>query len=83
MSTNYYKLLAGCTGVVGAVHYRGHVIEQRVTGYAYPRNGNAHNPTPRIVWCVRDQDGRLVGSFIPTKRDAKNYVNELCGGVTA
>lgn len=27
-------------------------IVRRVSGYAYPRSGNAHNPTPRYVWLV-------------------------------
>jgi hypothetical protein len=30
----------------------GYIIRKRITGYAYPRNGNFHNPTPRVCWEV-------------------------------
>lgn len=26
------------------------IIRKCITGYAYARNGNAHNPTPRVRW---------------------------------
>lgn len=25
-------------------------LRRRLVGYAYPRNGNVHNPTPRYMW---------------------------------
>ena len=31
-----------------------------VGGYAYPRNGNTHNPTPRYYW-VTYRTGRALG----------------------
>jgi hypothetical protein len=43
-------------------------IVKRVYGYAYPRNGNFHNPTPRVAWDLF-VNGKLVDSF-PTKREA-------------
>lgn len=71
---NYFRILAGCTGVVESYHHNGNLIEKRVTGYAYPRNGNAHNPTPRIRWDVRSGgSGRLLGRFA-TKREAKAFL---------
>ena len=35
-------------------------IIRTTTGYAYPRSGNAHNPTPRYIWTVVFK-GRTVG----------------------
>jgi hypothetical protein len=38
-------------------------IRKEVTSYAYPRNGNVHNPTPRVRWYVcRIADGVIVDS---------------------
>lgn len=36
-------------------------ITRHLEGYAYPQNGNAHNPTPRYRWLL-NLDGRLVDS---------------------
>lgn len=40
------------------------VIRKRIVGYTYPKNGNFHNPTPRIryeVWMVyNDKSEHLV-----------------------
>lgn len=41
-------------------------IRKVVAGYAYPRNGNAHNPTPRYRWEVW-ADGKRVGSATSRK----------------
>lgn len=35
-------------------------IEKQIIGYAYPRNGNARNPTPKIQWIVRDANGKVI-----------------------
>ena len=40
------------TGMTKTVVYRGYEIERWVVGYAYARNGNLHNPTPRVEWLV-------------------------------
>ena len=39
----------------------GYTLARRLVGYAYPRNGNLHNPTPRYRWnlCL---NGKLVDS---------------------
>lgn len=37
----------------------GFEIERRLVAYAYPKNGNVHNPTPRYHWWLY-LDGRLV-----------------------
>ncbi len=34
-------------------------IGRRLLSYAYPANGNVHNPTPRYVWTLY-LDGRQV-----------------------
>ena len=36
-------------------------ITKKITGYAYARNGNVHNPTPKVRWDVFYK-GRRVGS---------------------
>lgn len=35
-------------------------IHKFIYGYAYPRNGNVHNPTPKVSWIVRDSEGRII-----------------------
>jgi len=41
---------------------KGNVVWYRwVVGYAYPRSGNAHNPTPRYVY-ERHENGQLIDS---------------------
>jgi hypothetical protein len=37
----------------------GFQTERRLMGYAYARNGNTHNPTPRYHWLLL-LDGRRV-----------------------
>jgi len=37
----------------------GFEIGRHLAGYAYPNNGNVHNPTPRYVWNLL-LDGRMV-----------------------
>jgi len=49
-------------------------ITKWITGYAYARNGNAHNPTPRVRWMVTDQS-RLVGGAA-TLREAKEIARD-------
>ena len=49
--------------------YHGHTIERRVIGYAYPRNGNLGNPTPRVRWFVGD----VMSSSL---REAKAFIDE-------
>jgi hypothetical protein len=39
-----------------------YTVKKRIAGYAYPRNGSMHNPTPRIVWELFDGQGKLVDS---------------------
>ncbi len=34
-------------------------ITRHLTGYAYPRNGNVHNPTPQYVYLLK-VDGKIV-----------------------
>lgn len=38
----------------------GFTLEKSITGYAYPRNGNAHNPTPRVIWQLRNATGEVL-----------------------
>lgn len=44
-------------------------ITRRVYGYCYPKNGNLHNPTPKVKWDVTYK-GRRVGTFLRL-RDAE------------
>lgn len=37
-------------------------IRRRLVAYAYPRNGNVHNPTPEYAWDLL-VDGRRVDTF--------------------
>ena len=50
-------------------------IERVVRRYAYPRNGNAHNPTPYYAWGV-SYKGRTVG-MQNTLRDAQALAAEF------
>jgi hypothetical protein len=34
-------------------------LRRHLTGYAYPQNGNVHNPTPRYTWVLL-LDGRII-----------------------
>ena len=36
-------------------------VTRTLVGYAYPQNGNVHNPTPEYRWLLK-LDGRLVDS---------------------
>lgn len=40
----------GYTGKI--VRYNGAEIREFIIGYAYPRNGNTHNPTPERCWHI-------------------------------
>lgn len=44
-------------------------------GYAYARNGNAHNPTPRVCFVVFIDDARRGDE--PKLRGAKELAGEL------
>ena len=44
------------TSVSGAVGFE---VRRVLEGYAYPVNGNVHNPTPRYRWLLL-LDGRMV-----------------------
>lgn len=50
-------------------------IEKVIEGYCYPRNGNVHNPTPRVAWYVRDAEGRVVDRAA-TRQEALKYAEE-------
>ena len=66
--------------VVGDFHstVSGYDIRRWVTGYAYPRNGNAYNTTPCIAWVVY-KDGQSQGDE-STLRGAKELIARLLGG---
>lgn len=53
MSTGPVFAVKGAPGFTG---------ERVLVGHAYPRNGNAHRPTPRYRWRLL-LDGRHVDSF--------------------
>jgi hypothetical protein len=40
---------------------KGYMIERRLMGYSYPRNGNVHNATPQYHW-VLYLNGKQVDS---------------------
>lgn len=48
-----------------------YTIEKIIVGYAYARNGNAHNPTPKIEWVVKNSSGKIVDRG-PRKRELCN-----------
>lgn len=50
-------------------------VEKHMIGYSYARNGNAHNPTPKVEWLVRDADGKVVDRA-PLRRIALQYAEE-------
>ncbi len=52
------------TGLTGRVYTldNGCKARKRVIGYAYPKNGNHHNPSPSVVWEVVDASGKPVGT---------------------
>lgn len=39
---------------------KGWTVSKEITGHAYGRNGNAHNPTPRVSWVLKDVNGKIV-----------------------
>jgi hypothetical protein len=49
-------------------------IKKVIVGYAYPKNGNAHNPTPKVHYHVY-RDGQLVIREFKL-RDAKQFIQE-------
>jgi hypothetical protein len=50
-------------------------IRRVIVGYAYPKNGNVHKPTPRVRYDIY-RDGKLIG-FDHKLRDAKQFVADL------
>ena len=50
----------------------GYDVHKWTTGYAYGRNGNAHNPTPRVCWVVY-KNGQPQGQDT-TLRGAKELI---------
>jgi hypothetical protein len=53
----------------------GLTVEKFVIGHAYARNGNAHNPTERVVWQVKQ--GRVLHAWHAKKGDAIEIANEI------
>lgn len=61
----------------------GFQIERRLMGYAYARNGNVHNPTPRYWWILylngkRVDEGKYRNTLQQCARQpgaAKLYTN--------
>lgn len=54
-------------------------------GYAYPQNGNTHNPTPRYAWLLL-LDGNLVDRFDGKRdlvREAKTNAAAYIEGASA
>jgi len=49
-------------------------VTRMTTGYAYPRNGNAHNPTPQYIWTAYRGACHLGTAY--KLRDAKEYQSE-------
>ena len=73
------KRNAGVRGFTGRVKvYKTATIREFISGYAYPRNGNTHNPTPERVWVVTLADGTRAGMF-PLVRIAKEVIDALEG----
>ena len=54
-------------------------IKRVVTGYAYAKNGNLHNPTPRVAYFVY-KNGNLIGIDYRL-RDAKQYIADIQAGI--
>ena len=50
-------------------------VEKLKVGEAYPRNGNTHNATPKVLWLVKDETGRIVDQA-STKRQAEEYARQ-------
>lgn len=57
-----YPAAGGCT------------VQKMVIGHAYPKNGNFHNPTPRVVWICYDPNGKNIGSAC-SKKGAKEIAD--------
>jgi hypothetical protein len=60
-------------------------VKRTLAGYAYPVNGNVHNPTPRYVWLLLVDD-RIVdtapkrGTLIDAARaSGHEYIAEVDG----
>ncbi len=56
-------------------------VTKRIIGYAYARNGNAHNPTPKVIW-ETFVDGKLVGTS-RLKREAVALGNDVVADLDA
>jgi hypothetical protein len=60
-------------------------IRRQLSGYAYPVNGNVHNPTPVYTWHLM-VDGKLVDSdsrrrplALAARIDGDQYLAEIDG----
>lgn len=53
-------------------------VSKRITGYAYARNGNTHNPTPRVRWELRNKEGQLLDTA-STLSDLLSTAEEFVG----
>lgn len=53
----------------------GFTAERVLAGHAYPRSGNAHNPTPRYRYEVRNDEGRRIGT-VSTLSSARELAAE-------
>lgn len=58
-------------------------VTRRLSGYAYPRNGNVHNPTPRYVWLLKvdgitvDQGPKRVPLIDAARNNGAAYLAEI------
>lgn len=53
-------------------------IEKVIAGYAYAKNGNLHNPTPRVRYDIY-RDGKLIGSDSKLS-EAKKFIADIKSG---
>jgi len=60
-------------GTIERTIYRpnGWFVEKVLARYAYAKNSNAHNPTAYYFWTVRDREGNLWFTGLPTLKAAK------------
>jgi hypothetical protein len=68
-------LATGFTGKV--IAYKGAEIREFVSGFAYARNGNTHNPTPLRTWVVF-VNGKQIDQC-RLLRTARSVVNDTGG----
>ena len=53
-------------------------IKKIIAGYAYAKNGNVQNPTPRVRYDIY-RDNRLIGSDSKLKA-AKQFIADIQSG---